>query len=363
MPTLDNNRLLVATRKGLLIFTRNGSGWELSSEAFRGIPISYAASDPRTGTLWACLQHGHWGTKLHRSDDNGATWPEVPSPVFPEGSTLADGTAATVRYLWGFSAGGHDQPGRLYLGTEPGGLFRSDDDGATFQLVESLWNHPSRKTGWFGGGMDNPGIHSILVDPRDSDHVYVGISCGGVFETTDGGASWNPRNRGLYADYLPEPYAEVGHDPHLLVSCVSDPNTMWQQNHAGIFRSTNGSGDWSMISTAGTLPHFGFTIAADENDPDVAWTVPAEGDEYRIAVGGRLCVTRTEDGGRSWQTLTSGLPQKECYDIVFRHGLDHRGGRLVFGSTTGNMYASDDRGESWYTLGNHLPPIYSVRFG
>jgi photosystem II stability/assembly factor-like uncharacterized protein len=318
--------------------------------------------DHRTGTLWASIDHGHWGQKLHRSDDNGETWEEVTAPKYPEGAEVKDGVPAAVRYLWVLAPGGDDEPERFYIGTEPGGLFRSDDGGRSFSLVEGLWNHPSRRGQWFGGGRDEAGIHSVWVDPRDSRRVLTAISCAGIFETTDGGATWNPRNKGLRADFLPNPDSEVGQDAHVMAVCASHPDVLWQQNHCGIFRSADGGASWDDISQKGGPAYFGFAIAADERDPDTAWVVPADSDERRMAIDGALCVCRTEDGGKSWTTLRNGLPQENCYDVAFRHALDVTGDRLAFGTTTGNVFVSDDRGESWQCIGNYFPPVYSVRF-
>jgi hypothetical protein len=354
--------ILLATRKGLLFVEPTATGSRLTREVFPGVPVAYAAADPRTGVLWATLDHGHWGQKLQRSRDGGATWEEVAAPKYPEGAEIKPGVPATLRYLWVFAPGGADQPRRLYLGTEPGGLFRSDDGGDTWQLVEGLWNHPSRPVCWMGGGRDHPGIHSVIVDPRDSRRLLVGISCAGVFETTDDGATWAPRNRGLSAPFLPDPNTEVGHDPHLVAACAAHPDVLWQQNHCGIFRSADGSASWQDIAQPGGPAFFGFAIAADPQDPLTAWVVPAKADEQRMAVGGALCVCRTTDGGKSWQTLTRGLPQERTYDIVLRHALDQQGDALAFGSTTGNVFLSVDRGESWTELGHNFPPVYAVRF-
>lgn len=357
-----HNMLLVGTRKGLVAYERSGDDWRITRRAFPGQPVSYAMHDPRSNTLWACLDHGHWGQKLHRSRDWGETWQEIAAPKYPEGAQIKEGTPAALRYLWCMAGGGDDRPERIYIGTEPGGLFRSDDGGDTFEIVTSLWDHPSRMTQWFGGGRDHPGIHSVVVDPRDSSHVFVGISCAGVFETTDDGASWAPANKGLTADFLPDPNVEVGHDPHLLVAAPTDPDKLWQQNHMGIFRSVDGSKSWQACSREGETAHFGFAIAVDETNSETAWVVPATSDGERMSVAGALCVCRTDDGGASWTTLTAGLPQHDSYDIVFRHGLDVSGNTLAFGSTTGNLFISGDRGDSWTTLSNYLAPIYSVRF-
>lgn len=357
----EKNTLILGTRKGLLIYKKQNGRWEQVCEAHPGVPVSYAVVDHRTGTLWAGLDHGHWGQKLHRSNDGGASWEEIPSPAYDE-RDLVDDKPAKLSYLWLIQPGGDDQPNRLYIGTEPGGLFRSDDGGATFQKVEGLWNHPTRIGGWFGGGRDHPGLCSIVVDPRDSKHLTIGISVGGVYESWDDGATWEPRNKGMLACYLPDPHAEVGHDPHFMIASPSNPDVLWQQNHCGIFRSADGGKTWQDISQPNGPARFGFAIAPDAEDENTAWVVPATSDEQRIAVQRALVVCRTEDGGKTWQELRTGLPQENCYDLVYRHALDIAGQRLAFGTTTGHVFISDNRGDSWECIAHYLPPVLSVRF-
>ena len=356
------NTLILGTHKGLIILEKNGRDWHCKHEAHRAIPVSHAMTDPRTGVMWACLDHGHYGRKLHRSDDGGETWREIPAPKYPENTEREPGVPATCSYLWLIQPGGNDQPNRLYIGTEPGGLFQSDDGGETWELNEALWNHPSREKWWFGGGRDFAGLCSIVVDPRDSNHVTIGISVGGVYETRDGGKTWDGRNTGLKASYLPNPASEFGHDPHFMLASPSNPDVLWQQNHCGVFRSTDAGKTWTDISQRGGPVYFGFAIAVDAEDENVAWVVPATSDEYRVAVNQALCVARTNDGGKTWVDFREGLPQQGVYDVAYRHALDVRGDRLAFGTTTGNVFLSEDRGESWRSLGNHFPPVLSVRF-
>lgn len=359
---MEKKTLLLGTRKGLLILERGTGGWTLKHEAHSGVPVSYAMRDRRTGTLWAGLEHGHWGSKLQRSRDGGATWEGVDAPAYPEGTEVKPGKPAALEYIWCIAEGGETKRDRLYIGTNPGGLFRSDDGGEHFELVRSLWDHPSRPDRWFGGGRDTPGIHSVLVDPRDEDRVLVAISCAGVFESTDDCASWAPRNSGLNADFLPNPASEVGHDPHFVALCPSNPDVIWQQNHIGIFRSTDGAKRWTEISQPNGPAKFGFAIAVHAHRPETAWVVPAISDMQRMAIGGGLMVCRSDDGGKSWTEQRNGLPQQMSYDVVYRHALDLQGESLAFGSTTGNVFFSADGGESWECIGNHLPPVYSVRF-
>ena len=354
--------ILLGTRKGFIAYHFNNRRWQLQNLSFEGVPVSIAYADPRTGTWWACLDHGHWGVKLHRSNDKGVTWEETTAPAYPEGEEIKDGLPATTRYIWAMAHGGQNFLSRLWIGTDPGGLFMSEDAGNSFQLVESLWHHPTRKEGWFGGGRDQPGIHSVVVDPRNENHIHVGISCAGVFETIDAGKTWEIRNKGLRAEFLPDPDSQTGHDPHILVAAPTNPDTLWQQNHCGIFRSTDGAKSWQDIGQPEGPANFGFAIAVAEDNPDQAWVAPANSDMTRTAIKGAICICRTDDGGKTWKDFRKGLPQENCFDIVYRHALASSGETVAFGTTTGNLFFSPDRGESWQVLNNYLPMIYSVQF-
>ena len=362
MTSISKSTILLGTRKGLITFKKNESGhWNYSKTQFPGIPVTIATYDFETDTHWALLDHGHWGCKLHRSKD-GKSWTELEAPKYPEGELIKEGIPAATKLLWAFSNGGKDNAGTIYIGTEPGGLFKSTDNGVTFELNRALWDQPSRQGQWFGGGRDHPAIHSVVVDPRNSDHVYVGISCAGVFETKDGGGSWLPKNKGLWGDFLPDKYAEIGQDPHLVEVCRAHPDVMWQQNHCGIFRTDNGGEEWQDISQKDGPAVFGFAIAAHESNPNVAWAIPGVSDEIRIPVDQSLCVCRTDDAGKTWKEFRKGLPQKESFDVIYRHSLDVTGETLAFGTTTGNLYLSNDAGESWEMLSTNLPMIHSVEF-
>ncbi len=353
--------LLIGTRKGLIVCKKKPAGWKIAEVHFDAVPVSIAYADERHDTWWACLDHGHWGVKLHRSKDRGATWTEVPAPAYPGGLEMKEAVPAATRYLWAMQHGGHSNPNRLWIGTEPGGLFRSDDGGDSFQLVEALWHHPSRPQ-WFGGGKEYAGIHSVFVDPRNENRILVGISCAGVFETKDEGATWQVRNKGLRADFLPDPHAEIGHDPHLLVAAPSNPDVLWQQNHCGIFRSADGGATWDDRSEKGGTANFGFAIAVAEDNPDQAWVAPAVSDVNRVAINKALCICRTDDGGQTWTAFRKGLPQAFSFDIVYRHALVATGDEVAFGTTTGNVFLSGDRGESWEVISNYLPMVYSLQF-
>ena len=352
-----SDHLLVATRKGLFTLERRRSGWTTSLTAFAGIPVTNALRDG--DVLYAALKHGHFGSKLHRSDDDGRNWREIAAPAFP-----ADAAGAPSLFqIWTLETGGSHHPGRLWIGAIPAGLFRSDDYGESWQLMSALWDVPERAR-WFGGGYDAAGIHSVSPDPRAADRVFIAISCGGVWETRDSGATWSVLGKGLVAPYVPPEQAEDSaiQDPHRVVRCASAPDIMWMQHHAGIYRSADAGANWQRLS----LPSddFGFAVVAHPRDPDTAWFVPAIKDEIRMPRDGALCVTRTSDGGKTWQVMRQGLPQNDAYDLIYRHGLDvdQSGARLAMGSTTGALWSSDDGGAHWDLVNAHLPPVYAVRF-
>ncbi len=374
-----SSKILVSTRKGLFTLAPTADPalpWHIAKVDFLGDPLNLAMRDPRDGALYAVLNLGHFGAKLRRSDDEGATWTELAVPEFPEDAKLyANGFVpptdarskerpATLMEIWSLEPGGPAEPGVLWAGTIPGGLFRSDDRGASWRLIRSLWDRPERAK-WFGGGKDEAGIHSICVDPRDSKHVSVAISCGGAWTTRDGGDTWTNVSQGMRAAYMPPDlaYDLDAQDPHRMVQCPSSPDHYWIQHHNGIFHTSNDCGQWEE-STDVAPANFGFAVVVHPRDPKTAWFVPGVKDEKRIPVDAKLVVTRTSDGGQTFQSLAQGLPQENAYDIVFRHALaiDESGARLAFGSTTGGLWTTADGGEHWHALPARLPPVYAVCF-
>ena len=362
----------VATRKGLFPIRFEDGRPSLGLPEFVGAPVTNAVRDPRDGAIYASVDHGHFGVHLHRSDDGGDSWVEIAAPEYPPKpddvvhlNPMSQKEVVWATQLgWTIEPGHPDEPGVLWCGTIPGGLFRSDDRGDSWDLVEALWNVPARDK-WFGGGYDDAGIHSICVDPRGPGRLVVGLSCGGAWRTDDGGVTWEVAAHGMRAGFLPPELAgdPDTQDPHRLSRCAADPDVLWCQHHCGIFRTTDNGDRWVEIERAGPST-FGFAVAAHPHDPASAWFVPAISDEVRVPVDGRMVVTRTRDGGQSFDVLDKGLPQHGAYDLVYRHGLDvdDSGQRLLLGSTTGSLWYSDDAGDSFVEVSSNLPPIHAVRF-
>ena len=337
-----STRIYVGTRKGLFTVDRGGgSRWSISQAAFLGDHVTLVLPDRRDRTVHAALYHGHFGSKMHRSRDGGKTWEETAAPAYPpapDGQEDRDLWGKPIPWkldrVWALEGGLADQPGLLWCGTIPGGLFRSSDSGSSWELVRTLWDHPGRKK-WFGGGADLPGIHSVCVHPENGRHVTVGVSCGGVWVTEDGGQSWHCRAEGMRAAYMPPEQAFDPNiqDPHCVVQCQARPDHLWAQHHNGIFRSSNGASSWEEIKDVAPSS-FGFPVAVHPRDPNRAWFVPGINDERRIPVAGQVVVTRTRDGGQSFDILRKGLPQEHAYDLTFRHALDidETGDCLAFGS-------------------------------
>jgi hypothetical protein len=361
--------LLISTRKGLFVLDGTPDGWRIARREFLGDNVALALADARDGSWYAVLDLGHFGNKLQVSRDRGHTWTESTVPAFGAGDEVITGDGklpqrATLRLVWSLEAGSANQPGRLWAGTIPGGLFRSDDGGARWELVRSLWDMPERRQ-WFGGGFDQPGIHSICIDPRDPRCIQVAISSGGVWRSEDDGATWAQTARGMRAAYMPEDrrFDPNIQDVHRLVQCRSAPDVFWVQHHNGVFRSSARGSHWDEITNVPPSV-FGFAVAVHPHEPDTAWFVPAIKDERRIPVDGKLVVARTRDGGATFAELRAGLPQQDVYDLVLRHALaiDASGERLAFGSTTGGLWTTADGGDHWHMLDARLPPIHAVTF-
>ena len=350
-------RLLVGTRKGLFVVASgpDREDWVVHGPQIAGYEIYHAVLDRRDPQLgWAAVRHEVWGTHIHRTEDGGRSWqPVAGRPTFP------DAAEREVRAIWHVAAGGPHRPELVWAGVQPGGLFRSNDAGETWQWVESLERHPTRSA-WqpAKGGL---ALHSIQSDPGNRQRLYVALSAGGCYRTDDEGETWIPINRGVRADFLPDPNPEAGQCVHSLRAHPLMAGRLYQQNHCGTYRSDDGGNSWIEITS--DLPSdFGYVIGLDPGDPDRAWVIPEESSHMRATCEARLRVYETADGGRSWTARDRGLPQRHAYVTVLREamatdGLDPCG--VYFGTGTGHLYASRD-GSSWTLVASHLPKILSV---
>jgi photosystem II stability/assembly factor-like uncharacterized protein len=325
--------------------------------------------DPRDGrSLLAAVRAGHLGPTVFRSEDLGASWQEAAAPpAFPKAASGSEGES--VGHVFWLTPGPAKEPGRWYAGSSPPGLFASDDGGRTWEGIRGFNAHPDRRR-WIGGPQDGPPdgatLHSINVDPRDANHMYIGISTGGVFESRDRGASWSPLNRGVDAEFLPDPDAPYGHDPHCLrVHPLS--GDVYQQNHCGIYRLDRARSRWERIgkSMPAAIGDIGFPMVLHPREPGTAWVFPMDGGTVwpRTSIDGKPAVYGTRDFGASWKRLDAGLPPAQAWFTVKRQAmgadaLDPVG--IYFGTTGGEVWASFNEGRKWQCLCLHLPHVYSV---
>ena len=347
-------RLLVGTKKGLfLLESADRREWSLKGPFCEAWPINHAVADPVTGTVYAAGGNEWFGPAVWKSVDGGASWTHSSEGLaYPEGQD-------PVKSTWSLAVA----DGALYAGVEPAGLFRSRDGGTTWAHVAGLDRHPSRPHWQPGGG--GLILHSIVPHPTDPRRLWVAVSTGGVFHTSDGGETWEARNRGTRMDYAPEDqrYPEFGQCVHALAMAAGQPERLYQQNHFGMYLSTDGGLSWESIE-AGLPSTFGFPAVAHPRDPETLYLFPLNGDSKgRFAPEGRAAVWRTRDGGASWQDLREGLPQENAYLTVLRQAmatdpLEPAG--VYFGTTSGALFVSADEGERWTCIAAHLPAISSV---
>ena len=364
-PDKDDILVLVGTRKGVFIFSSdvNRKNWEMTGPHWPGSDIFHVVYDERgDGRLWVVRNDPVFGSEIHRSDDLGATWQS--SRKNPH---VVSDPSIKLNRLWHVTPGREEQPDVVYLGAEPALLFKSEDSGETWDEVEGTTSHPTRDRWEAGaGGMC---LHSIVLDPRSADRMWVGVSAAGVFGTEDGGKTWMPLNKGVRADFMPETFPEVGQCPHKLLAHPARPGLLYQQNHCGVFRSDDGGVEWADISE-GLPSRFGLPLAIHPHDPDTAYVLPEDkvvGDQLgggmSFVTDAKFRVFRTRNAGRDWEPLTDGLPQKNAYLHAMRDGMatdnvDPCG--VYAGTSTGQLFFSRDEGDSGNLLADYLPPINSV---
>lgn len=353
--------VLIGTMKGLFIARSSNerAEWTLDGPHFAGQSVYAAYYDDRAGRnrIWAAVRSMHWGPQLCSSDDLGKTWSEPDKTLirFPPES------GAELTQIWQIAPACADQPDTLFCGVEPAALFVSRDAGESWSLVQGLYDHPHRPQWQPGGG--GLCLHTIVTDPRNPQRITIAISTGGVYRTDDGGQTWEVRNKGIRAQFLPDPHPEFGQCVHKIVRHATRPDRLFLQNHWGLYRSDDAGDSWQDIAV--NVPSdFGFAMEINPNDPDNVFIIPLTSDEFRCTPEGRLRVYRTLNAGESWEPLTKGLPQENAFETVLRDGLTADKSSptgLYFGTRSGKVFASKDSGESWQLMFDGLPPVVAVK--
>lgn len=344
--------LLIGTRKGAFILESDvaRSVWRVRGPFCETWPIHHLVRSA-DGSIYAAGGNEWYGPSVWRSGDDGQTWTQSSA-----GLTYGDG-GPKVTTIWNLTPSN----GTLYAGVEPAGLFRSEDKGQTWSHVSGLREHPSSPEWQPGNG--GLCLHSIVPHPTDSDRMWVGISAVGAFETTDGGKTWDLRNKGVRADFDPNPDPQFGQCVHKMGLHPTNPEMLYQQNHCGVYRSEDGGRQWTEIT--GSLPSdFGFPLAIHPHDPSTLYVIPmTPPDKGRHMIDGHTRVWRTRDRGDSWQSLDNGLPKSDAYLGVLREAMAMdrlQPAGVYFGTSTGQVFGSPDEGESWQLLADFLPPVWSV---
>ena len=365
MPTVRDLRvrqgqvlLMAGTSKGVFLFASGAKRdqWERGGPHFAGSPTYALGSANGDGQrLFAGVENPFYGPTLRWSDDLGHSWSDETASTlkFPEGAGVS------LKRIWQIVPG--IEKGTIYAGVEPSALFVSRDRGASWELVRGLFDHPHREK-WVPG---NGGqcLHTVLPHPSDPRRITVAMSTGGVYRTDDGGESWRPSNRGVIVDFMPDKFPEFGQCVHKVVRHPARPDTLFLQNHGGLYRSDDAGDSWHDIAK-GVPSDFGFCMAIHPHDPEVVYIVPIEKSLFRCTPEGKLRVYRTRNGGKSWEALSKGLPQKDANEMVLRDAmavdrLDPAG--VYFGTRSGKVYASADGGNSWSRVADGLPPVLCVR--
>lgn len=357
--------LMAGTRKGLWIGrSEDRETWEFTGphhdmeEVYSCLVDTRPTLEGRPPRLLAGASSSWLGPQVRWSDDLGATWQETPGG----GIRFPDGAGATVERVWQLVPGVAD--GTVWAGTEPGAVWRSNDGGETFALEEGLWNHPHRPE--WGAGFGGQAFHTILPHPNDPESVTVAISTGGVYQSTDGGASWAPRNAGIRADFMPEEmrYPEFGQCVHKVARHPATPDRLYAQNHGGVYRSEDEGGSWTSIGDS--LPSdFGFPVVIHPHRPETLYVFPLAAGEGRYPPEARARVWRSDDAGGSWTPYDAGLPE-DFYVGVMRDGMcadDAEPAGIYFGARNGTVWASADDGESWRQIAANLPDVMCLKVG
>lgn len=350
--------LAVGTKKGLWLGTSSDRvSYSFTGPHFLMQEIPSIGIDTRGGRtrIMVGLRSEHWGPTVSHSDDFGASWqePENGAISFP-----AD-TGAALERVWQIRPDTEDRPGVVWAGCEPISVWKSTDGGEHFELNRGLWDHPHRSE--WGAGFGGAAAHTVLPSPADST-IHIAMSTGGVYRSTDDGASWEPRNKGIGAPFMPEPQPEFGQCVHKIARDPNSPDTLYAQNHHGVYRTDDSGDNWNSIAE-GLPTDFGFTMLTHPRRSGTAWVIPIKADGERIPPEGQLAVHRTDDAGNSWTRLTDGLLQPE-FNVVLRDAAavdSAEPAGVYFGTRGGSVYASADEGNHFTEVLTHLPDVLCVR--
>jgi hypothetical protein len=352
--------LAIGTRKGLWLARSDDERrtWTVDGPHLLAQEVAAVSLDTRGERVrvLAGIQYGHWGPSVMRSDDLGATWQETEHGAI----RFPDGTGAALERVWQLRPDTAERPDVVWAGCEPHSLWRSTDGGGSFELVRGLWDHPHRPTWQPGGG--GGAVHTVLPDPG-SDRVTIAMSTGGVYVSEDAGSTWQPRNSGIGAEFMPDPTPEYGQCVHKVAVDATGPDRLYAQNHGGVYRSDDAGASWTSIA-AGLPADFGFPIVSSPRTPGTAWVVPLVADMQRVPPEGRLRVHRTRDGGRTWSETGDGALPDASWTSVLRDAFcadegDPTG--IYLGTRDGCVYASADEGDTFTLVADHLPDVLAVR--
>ncbi len=361
-------RVLVGTRKGAFIMTADGkrSDWDISGPHFGGWELFHLKASPvNPNRIYASQGSGWFGQLMQRSDDGGRTWEPVGNKFDYATATGTHQWYDGTPHPWEFKRVWHLEPSltdpdTVFAGVEDAAMFKTVDGGQTWQELPGLREHGSGSRWQPGAG--GLCLHTIVIDPSNTERMFIAISAAGAFRTDDGGRSWKPINQGLRSSGIPDPKADVGHCVHRIAMHRSRPNTLFMQKHWDVMRTDDGGESWREVS--GNLPSdFGFPIDVHAHEPETIYVVPIKSDSEHYPPDGKLRVYRSRTGGNEWEALTDGLPQRDCYVNVLRDAmavdrLESCG--VYFGTTGGQVYLSPDAGDHWSAIARDLPPVLSV---
>ena len=361
-------RVLVGTRKGAFVLSSDASrkSWKVDGPYFGGWEIYHVKGSPADPDRVYASQSSSWfGQVMHQSNDGGRTWETVGNQFVYDGEPGTHKWYDDSPHPWEFKRVWHlepalDDPDHVYAGVEDAALFESTDGGKSWAELPALREH--RTASEWAPGAGGLCLHTIVLDPKHKDRMFIAISAAGAFRSDDAGQSWKPINKGLRSNHIPDQDAEIGHCVHRIAMHPARPNVLFMQKHWDVLRTDDGGENWHEIS--GNLPtDFGFVVDVNANDPDTVYVLPITSDSLHYVPEGKLRVYRSRTGGDEWEALGKGLPQKDCYVNVLRDAmavdrLDPSG--IYFGTTGGQVYASPDGGDTWNTVVRDLPAVLSV---